>query len=151
MFIGTKKFTRLMQFDDWTCASRSVQAVLQFFGIAHPHGLLKSQLGTRPDTGTKVSSMILVLRRNGLRVGYRPHLSWRALVHALKVGAVVIVHLDGDHLGVVHGVDDEHVHIADPSITRLLGRRQTRRKFLSRWTRWGLAVRRSANTASRRS
>lgn len=151
MLVGTTKFTRLVQFDNWTCASRSVQAVLKFFGITRTHGLLKSQLETSPDTGTSVSSMIRVLRRQGLRVGYRPHLNWRALVHALNVEAVVIVHLDGDHLAVVHGVDDEHVYLADPSIIRCPGRRQWRQTFLARWTRWGLVVRRSATKPSRRS
>lgn len=150
MFIGTTKFTRLLQLDDWSCGSRSVQAVLKFFGITSPHWLLKSQLGTKPDTGTAVHQMIRVLRRHGLRVGYRPNLGWREIVQALKLGGVAIVHLDGDHIGVVHGADDTHVHIADPSIIRCPGRRQTREKFLSRWTRWGLIVRRSGATAPRR-
>ena len=141
MIIGTTRFARLLQFDDWSCASRSVQAVLKFFRITRPHWLLKSQLGTTPDTGTTVHQMIRVLRRHGLRVGYRPNFSWRELVQALRTDAVVIVHLDGDHIAVAHGVDGTHVYLADPSVIRLRGRRQARRKFLERWTRWGLVVR----------
>ncbi|AKF87033.1 hypothetical protein MFUL124B02_36480 [Myxococcus fulvus 124B02] len=150
-FIGTKKFPRSLQLDSWSCGSRAVHAVLRHFGVHWPHRLLQAHLGTNPDTGTAVHQMIRVLRGHALRVGYHAHLSWLELGHALNAGAVVIVHLDGDHLGVAHGVDDEHVYLADPSTTRLLGRRQTRQKFLSRWTRWGLVVRRSATKASRRS
>ncbi len=150
MFVGTTKFTRLLQLDDWSCASRSVQAVLKFFGISRPHWLLKSQLGTKPDTGTAVHQMIRVLRRHDLQVGYRPSLTWRELVRALKADAVLIVHLDGDHVAVAHGIDDTHVHLADPSFARCPGRRQTRRRFLERWTRWGLVVRRSPCTVPRR-
>ena len=150
-FIGTTHFTRSIQLDSWSCGSQVVFSALRHFGVHRPHRLLQIQLGTNPSSGTSVSSMIRVLREQGLRVDYRPHLNWRELLNALKVGAVVVVHLDGDHFGTAFGADDEHVYLADPSVTRLLGRRQTRRKFLARWTRWGLVVRRSASKASRRS
>lgn len=143
MFIGTRSFPRSLQLDDYTCGSRAVYSVMRHFGVTRPYWLLKSQLGTTPDKGTTVSSMMSVLRRSGLRVGYRPNLGWRELVQALKLGAVAVVHLDGDHIGVAHGVDDKYVHLADPSIIRCPGRRQTRERFLARWTRWGLLVSRT--------
>lgn len=150
MFIGTKSFPRSLQLDDYSCGSRSVYAVTRHFGVLRSHRVLKEELSTNPDTGTAVRQMVRVLRRHGLRVGYRPNLSWYELVKALKVGAVVIVHLDGDHLGTVFGADDRHVHVADPSFVRCFGRKQARRKFLRRWSRWGLVVRRSGSTAPRR-
>jgi ABC-type bacteriocin/lantibiotic exporter with double-glycine peptidase domain len=140
MFIGIKTFPRIFQLDDWSCGSRSIQATLKFFGIHRPHWFLTAQLKTSPDAGTAVHQMVRVLRRHGLRVGYRPNLSWRELVQALKVGAVAVVHLDGDHIAVAHAVTEHHVLLADPSILRCPGRRQTRRRFLERWTRWGLLV-----------
>lgn len=150
MFIGTKSFTRSLQLDNFSCGARSIYSVLRHFGVHRPYGVLKADLGTRPASGTAVHAMIRVLRVNGLRVGYRPRWSWRSLMKALSVHAVVIVHLDGDHLGVVHGADDQRIYLADPSIIRCPGRSQPRQKFLSRWTRWGLVVRRSTGAASRR-
>lgn len=150
MFVGTKSFPRSLQLDDYSCGSRAVYSVMRHFSVTRPHWLLKSQLGTKPDTGTTVHQMIRVLRRHGLRVGYRPNLGWRELVQALRVEAVVIVHLDGEHLAVAHALDHRKVWLADPSLLRCPGRTQTRRKFLSRWTRWGLVVRRSGATAPRR-
>ena len=151
MFVGTKSFPRSLQFDGYSCGSRSVYAVTRHFGVQRSHRVLKAELKTNSDTGTAVHQMIRVLRHLGLRVGYRPSLSWRGLVNALKVGAVVIVHLDGEHLGTVFGADEHHVYLADPSAVRCVGRKQSRQVFFTRWSRWGLVVRRSSTTASRRS
>lgn len=141
MIIGTRDFRRRIQTDDYSCGSRAVEAVLDWADLCTPHALLKYQLKTRPEHGTTVSRIIAVLRNSGLRVGYRPKLSWRGLVHALKNGAVVLAHCDGDHWVVVFGVDRTHVHVADSSLLRCAGRRQTRRRWLKRWARWGLLIR----------
>lgn len=150
MFIGTRSFPRSLQLDDFTCGSRAVYSVLTHFNVRRAHSTLKVELGTSPTSGTAVHQMIRVLRLHGMKVGYRPTLGWGEVVKALKVGAVVIVHLDGDHLGTVFGADEHHVHLADPSLVRCFGRKQARRRFFRRWSHWGLVVRRPANTASRR-
>ena len=151
MFIGFKSFPRSVQFDDYTCGSRAVYSVLTHFDVQCPHHALKAELGTTPERGTAVHQMIRVMRLHGMKVGYRPYLNWRAVVKALGAGAVVIVHLDGDHLGTVFAADERHVHLADPSLLRCFGRKQPRREFFRRWSNWGLVVRRSATKASRRS
>jgi ABC-type bacteriocin/lantibiotic exporter with double-glycine peptidase domain len=143
MFIGTRSFSRSLQLDDYSCGSRAIYSVMRHFGVTRPHWLLKSQLNTSPDAGTAVHRMIRVLRRHRLKVGYRPNLNWRGLVQALKADVVVIVHLDGDHIAVAHAVTEHHVLLADPSVLRCPGRRQTRRRFLERWSRWGLIVARA--------
>lgn len=51
-FIGARSFPRLVQLDDWSCGSRSIQATLKFFGVTRPHWLLRSQLKTSSDAGT---------------------------------------------------------------------------------------------------
>ena len=95
--------------------------------------------------------MIRLLRGRGFRVGYRPEMSWRELVGALRAGGVAILHVDGDHFIVVHGVDgDECVRLADPSLLRCLRRRTTRMRFLARWSRWGLLVSGSLAGSNRR-
>jgi ABC-type bacteriocin/lantibiotic exporter with double-glycine peptidase domain len=140
MFIGIKTFPLSLQRDTYSCGSRAVYSVLFHFGIHRPHRLVKSQLATNPTSGTAVRQMIRVLRGCGLKVGYRPYLSWRELAQSLRKGAVALVHLDGDHFAVAHGLDSTHVHLADPSIIRCAGRRQTRQRFLARWSRWGLLI-----------
>lgn len=70
--------------------------------------------------------------------GHRPNLTWRDLVKVLSRGAVVIAHLDRDHLAVAHRADDNFVYLADPSLPRL---GISRARFLrDRFRRWGLVV-----------
>ena len=150
MFVGVPaaRFRRLVQLDSFSCGSKAVQMILVHFGVAVRlgHARLKALLGTNPEKGTAVVPMLTLLRRH-LRVGYRTNLSWHELLKALRKGGVVLVALDGDHFGVVHAVDHGRVFVADPSLLRCPGRRQTRRRFLARWTRWGLIVSRSRAAA----
>jgi ABC-type bacteriocin/lantibiotic exporter with double-glycine peptidase domain len=139
MFIGTKSFPRSLQLlDEFSCGSRAIYSVMGHFGVSsRPHRFVIAELRTSPDTGTAV---IRALRQHGLLVRYRPVLNWRPMVHALKAGAVAIVHVDQDHFVVVHGVDDRHVHLSDSSLIRCPGRTQSKVTFLAQWTRWGLLV-----------
>jgi ABC-type bacteriocin/lantibiotic exporter with double-glycine peptidase domain len=155
MLVGVPEdqFLRSIQLDSFSCGSHSVFMVLRFFGITLRHGRVKTLLGTNPETGTTIEPMVRLLRRRGLRVGYRPKIGWRGLLSALARGRVAIVHLDGDHLAVVHGVvrsaEGYNVLIADPSLFRCRGRRITTTQFLrERWTGWALLV--SRPSAARR-
>jgi predicted double-glycine peptidase len=139
--VPTHEFRRVVQDNDWSCGACSVHMVLRHFGVTQRYRKTVRDLGSSPAHGTNVGDMIAVLRDAGLRVGYRPNLGMRRLCDALSNDAVVLVHLDGDHFGVVHGADRTRVYLADPSIIRMPGRRMEHRKFLQRWTRWGLVVR----------
>jgi predicted double-glycine peptidase len=145
MLVGVPEdqFLRSIQLDSFSCGSHSVFMVLRFFGITLRHGRVKTLLGTNPETGTAIEPMVRLLRRRGLRVGYKPNLSWRELLNALRRGGVVLVALDGDHFAVVHAADHRRVFVADPSLLRCPSRSQVRHRFLSRWTRWGLIVSRT--------
>lgn len=147
MLVGVPEdqFLRSIQRDSYSCGSRSAFMVLRFFGIVLRHGRVKKLLGTNPETGTAIEPMVRLLRRRGLRVGYHPKIGWRGLLAALAKGRVAVVHLDGDHLGVVHGAvrdaEGHHVLIADPSLFRCRSRRITTTQFLrERWTGWALLV-----------
>ncbi len=54
-----------------------------------------------PDNGIWIEPMVRLMRWLDLRVGYRPTRNFRNLVGALARRSVVIVHLDGDHPGVI--------------------------------------------------
>lgn len=138
--IGTKHFTRSLQLDDYSCGARSVYMILRHMGIYRPYTLVKHQLGTEPEHGTCVEPMVRMFRKHGLRVGYRPQMTMKDLRYAFERSAVALIHLDGDHIGVVHGMDEAWVYIADPSFTRCPGRRISIKKFRKRWTNWGMIV-----------
>jgi len=130
---------RSIQLDDYSCGVHSVSMVTRYFGDKTPFRKLKEELGCT-ENGTCVHPMIKALRRRGLRVQHNYRMRFRELQVALKKNRLLIVHLDGDHLGVAHGYDDKYVYLADPSIVRLLGGRMTHQAFRERWTNWGLVV-----------
>jgi ABC-type bacteriocin/lantibiotic exporter with double-glycine peptidase domain len=124
MLAGATHFRRSLQLDFYSCGARSVFAVLRHFDRALPYPAVKKRLGTSWSHGTSVLPMVKLMRARGLRVGHRPLMSWRELIRALKRNAAVLVHLDGDHLAVVHGADAQRVYLADPALTRCLWRSQ---------------------------
>lgn len=141
-FVGipTDEFKRSVQTDDWSCGPRSVHMILKHYGVKSSYHKILKKLKSSSDHGTTVKDMIRVLRRNKLRVRYQPKMNIDVLRTALSRGAVALVHLDGDHLGVVHALDNTHAYLADPSIVRMSGRKMSRRRFLRRWSCWGLLV-----------
>lgn len=140
-FVGTRWFRRSLQTDDYSCGPRSVFAVVRHFVRSVTYAQVLRALRPSAENGTSIAPMLRFLRRHRLRVGYRPTMKFADLWHALGRGAVVIVHLDGDHLAVCHAASDRYVWLADPSLRRMLGRRLTRKRFRQRWTRWGLVIR----------
>jgi ABC-type bacteriocin/lantibiotic exporter with double-glycine peptidase domain len=137
--IGTTNFKRSLQRDSYSCGARSVFMILQHFGSTLKYSEVKEALGT-DEEGTKVKAMIKCLRAHGLRVGHRPDMSFKKLQKALANNAIVLVHLDGDHFGVVHGMSERRVYLADPSIARCVNGSIYTRGFKKRWTDWGLVV-----------
>ena len=134
------KFYRSVQTDSYTCGVHSVRMVLRHFGYRTSFKKLKEDLGTTYNDGTTVAALKRVLRAHNLRVGHRPKMKMRELDEALASGKLALVHLDGDHFGVVYGTKGIWVYLADPSLARMKGRALTRAKFLRRWTRWALIV-----------
>jgi len=140
--LGTADFKRSYQLDDYSCGAHSAYMIARHFGIWWvPYTKVKRQLKTNED-GTTLRPILQFFRKHKLKTNYRPNMYFKDLKGALARDAVVMVHVDGDHLAVVHGMTDSHVYLADPSIVRTFGRRVTKETFLRRWSRWGITVRR---------
>jgi len=140
-FVGISVFRRSIQLDSYSCGVHSVAMIVRHFGDDTPFFRLKKELGCSPEKGTRVHSMIRAFRARKLRVQHNYRMRFRELQAALKKGRLLLVHLDGDHFGVVHGYDSKYVYLADPAPFRLLGTRMTHDAFKERWTNWSLVVR----------
>lgn len=139
--VPVKEFKRVVQLDGWSCGARSVQMILEHYGKRCEYRRLTQLLGTDPDSGTPVNNMLSVFRRFELKVSRKTNMLFPELKKDVAAGRVLLVHLDGDHFGVVHGYDDTHVYLADPSVLRAPFRTTSKAAFLKRWTRWALSVR----------
>jgi len=115
--------------------------ILHHFGDRSPYRRLKRELGCTPEKGTRVHAMIKAFRKRKLHVQHNYRMRFRELQAALKKEKLLLVHLDGDHFGVVHGCDAKYVYLADPAPLRLLGTKMTHNAFRKRWTNWCLVVR----------
>lgn len=133
-------FKRSIQLDTYSCGVHSVAMIVHHFGDKTPFATLKRELRCTPDKGTSVKAMIDAFRTRELGVAHLSNMRFSELRSWLDKGRLVLVHLDGDHFGVVHGYDAEWVYLADPSLLRLLGTKMSHKAFRKRWTNWGLAV-----------
>ncbi|MBA2706281.1 MAG: hypothetical protein H0U59_00550 [Gemmatimonadaceae bacterium] len=138
-YVGYQFFPRILQFDNYSCYARSVQAVLTHFGYSVSYKSIVRELRTGVD-GTHETPAVKFLRKQGLRVGVRRHMTMRDLHDALARDAVVLAYLDGDHIGVVYGMGKSYVHLADPSLVRTRLGKIPRQQFRQRWDRSGLTV-----------
>jgi ABC-type bacteriocin/lantibiotic exporter with double-glycine peptidase domain len=115
--------------------------ILHHFGDRTPYRKLLKELECHPDKGTTVHAILRAFRMRGFSVQRNCHMNMRDLKKAITSRHLVLAHVDGDHYVVAHDFNEEHIYVADPSIVRLLGRRQTHAEFRKRWTSWGLIVR----------
>ena len=136
--IGTRRFPRRLQWDSFSCGSRSTWAIAHHFGRELSHDEVMDGVGTTTE-GTAATPIVKFLRTQGLRAGYHRRMSNRQLVRALDRGGVVLVDLNGTHWSVVHAVSAAHVWLANPS-TSQLGRRVPKATFRSQWTGLGVVV-----------
>jgi ABC-type bacteriocin/lantibiotic exporter with double-glycine peptidase domain len=139
--VGRVDFRRSLQTDDYSCGARAVFMISNHFGLGVSYQKVKTAVRTTAGDGTPVVPMIRFLRERGLKVNHCPSMNVRSLRRALQRDAVVLVHLDGDHFGVVHAMSLEYVYLADPSIFRQRGPRISKVAFAGRWSRWGITVR----------
>lgn len=147
--VGTKSFARSLQLDAYSCGPHSVAMALRHFGIEASVDALRREMRTTPRSllghwpkhaGTKFAEMQKALRRRGLNARWQ-RTTLPLLRLRLTQGNLVLAHVDGDHVLVVHGMDPTHVHIADPSLARAFWRRYTHAEFARRLGPYGLVVR----------
>lgn len=140
-YVGTTRFPRNIQTDNYSCYARSVQATLRHFGRRTTYARILRELRTVASEGTYEHTAIRFMRRFRLRVSIRNRMTLTQMKQALARDAVVFAYLDGDHVGVVYGMSDGYVYIADPSLRRAPLGRIPKQAFLRRWDRRGLLVR----------
>lgn len=139
-FVGHEGFKRKLQWNTYSCAVRSTQAILEYAARPASYARLVSELGT-DENGTQISYVAAALRKRGFRVRSRHRLKISDLRNELAAGSFVMAYLDGDHVGVVYGYDRNYVYLADPSLYRAVFQRVGTRDFLRRWDRAALLIR----------
>lgn len=137
MYLGVPRFRTSYQRNDHSCGARCVYMILRHFGIKVLFSQVEQQCLTT-EQGTNVQAILGVLRFYGLKVGHRPRMGIRGLRNTLRSGGLVLVHVDGDHFCVCYGRDRTHTWLADPNSRKKKVRNSV---FHSRWSRWGLTVR----------
>ena len=139
--IGVRVFPRSLQRDSFSCGTRSVFVVLQYFNRQLPYEEVFLKLKT-DHNGTNVKPILNLFRKLGLKTGRRSHMTFKQLRKVLKYGGVAILDVDGDHFIVCHGVDlkEKRVYVADPAITRTFGSSISIKKLKKRWDRSGIVV-----------
>lgn len=137
--IGTMDFPRSIQWDRYSCGARCAYMITKYFNLGIPYQEVKEGVGTDID-GTYMESITEYLRSRELKIKYKAEMTLRTLSTALKQGAIVLVELDTDHLGIVHGIDGDKIYLADPSMIRLFGRTIDKEEFLERWGNCGLMI-----------
>lgn len=134
-------FQRSIQLDSYSCGVHSVAMILHHLGDRTPFRKLRKELACSPENGTTVNAMLRAFRTRGFSVRRECQMSIRSLKKELEQKNLVLAHVDGNHFVVVHDFTKEHIFVADPSLVRLLGPKQTQGAFRKRWASWGLIVR----------
>lgn len=138
----------ISQSSPWTCGPAAVMAVLVYFGAFDgAESQLDVELRATREDGTRVSDIVAVTRRFGLRAEARTGLALDDLRRELAGGAVVIValqawasgevtdwrsHWEDGHYVVVVGVTEDRVYVMDPSV-RTGYAYLPREEFVERW------------------
>ena len=136
---GTAAFDRSIQMDEYSCGAHAVFMIAKHCGMKIKYKEVKKELGTNTN-GTKVRQMLAFFYRHKFRAHRVSNMRFRELKSYLGHNEVVLVHVDGDHFAVVHGITENYVYMADPSIDRMYGLRLPKKKFKKRWKKWGIAV-----------
>jgi predicted double-glycine peptidase len=132
----------------WTCGAAALMAALLYFGVYDDSELrLDEEMGTTPEGGTRVVSIVAEARRFGLAADARTGLTLADLEREVLRGAVVIVavqawattpvanwrtHWEDGHYVVIVGLDGNRVYVMDPSVRTGYGY-LPRAQFLERW------------------
>lgn len=139
-------FPRLIQLDRHSCGAKSVQAILQYYGIHVPFDRLMKQLRTDMD-GTSVADIKRVLARYRLTSHTLRNPTIRKLKGCIDQGRPVLISMfDGEHYAPVVAYSTGFVFVANPSIdARNEGVGQIRcavvnREFNQWWDHWGIVV-----------
>ncbi len=143
-FVGVpaSRFNRRVQDDDYSCGANSVWMAANHVLSKQcpPFAEILKLTKTKKGHGAGGESMADALRGLGLQVYGPEDISFKELRDCLKAEELVIALVDEeDHWLVVHGIDSESVHVADPS-EAACPRRQTHEAFKERSDCWGIRI-----------
>ncbi len=132
-FVGFPTFERSIQLDSYSCVANSVFAILRHYGRGVPYRHVFTNLRT-DENGTTATNMVRYLVKHGFAVTPRDPMTMAQMRKALADGGVVLVDLEDDHVGVVYGMTDHMVLLADSSIRRQMFHiPMLRSSFMERW------------------
>jgi predicted double-glycine peptidase len=133
---------------DYDCGSQALQTVMGYYGVDVRGDELIEKLGTAPETGTPIQSMISVAQQYGFEVNFGTHWSLNQVKQYVDAGTPVIVLLqawadrnmtlddwrndwENGHYAIVIGVNKNFLLFEDPATIRRTWLRE--REFLARW------------------
>lgn len=138
----------ISQAQPWSCGAAALMATLVYFGVFDDaESRLDAELGTDPERGTRVTSIVAEARRFGLRAEAVTGMTLADLGGALARGAVVIAAIqawpgqkvddwrgrwEDGHYVVVVGLTRDRVFVMDPSV-RTGYAYLSRDQFMARW------------------
>lgn len=117
---------------DFDCGLKALQMVLAYYGVEKREDNLLSELGTQPDLGTSVNSMIEFAEQQGFEVRAGPNWTLEDVKEQIDSGNPVIVlvqawaerpmtisewrrNFDDGHYVVVVGYDGDSLYFEDPA------------------------------------
>jgi predicted double-glycine peptidase len=138
----------ISQAQPWSCGAAALMATLVYFGVFDDtESRLDAELGTDPEQGTRVTSIVAEARRFGLQAETVTGMTLADLGAALARGSVVIAAIqawparkvddwrgrwEDGHYVVVVGLTRDRVFVMDPSV-RTGYAYLSRDQFMARW------------------
>lgn len=133
---------RSVQADRYSCGAQAAFMVLRYYGKARSISAVARALGT-DETGTSTGALLRLFRKRGLKPQISASATIADLVRGIDADAPSVVSLDDqEHWGVVYGYSMARVYLADPSMRRSIRVAVPTERFLNRWDRWAMVVRR---------
>lgn len=145
---GTQHVRRTIQWDRYSCMPACARMALRHFGQDVSMTELRSAMRTQPKPwfsssaigGTYVDNAVAALQAYGFNARFQ-QLQDRGLTLRLAQGNLVIALVDeARHVALVHGIDDQHVWLADPA-PRRIGRTYAKADFYGRYSGGGIVLR----------
>jgi ATP-binding cassette subfamily B protein len=121
-----RHFPHVYQIDEMDCGAACLAMVCRHFGRSVSLALIRKLVYTSVD-GTSLRGLC----RAGAELGLAARAVQATPIDLYKMTLPAIVHWQGNHWVVLHGVDRTHLRIADPAIGL---RRLPRPEFEARWS-----------------
>ena len=107
------------QTTDYTCGPVCLEMLLDFYNIPYDSAEIEKLCEARPNIGTDNSRLVRAVCSLGETVVTKENASMNDIITTLHAGHPVLVNYFNvrsgvGHFGIVKGMDDEHIILADP-------------------------------------